>query len=101
MNRALYPMHEHSAPGPAEAVRIPANGYFPGNPWQNMQNIPESGRKIVQHDTCIFIHIGRIIHTSSNNKRFWEVHTMAKNKKDIKKIVLAYSGGLDTSIIIP
>ena len=23
------------------------------------------------------------------------------NKKDIKKIVLAYSGGLDTSIIIP
>ena len=24
-----------------------------------------------------------------------------KNKKDIKKIVLAYSGGLDTSIIIP
>ena len=26
---------------------------------------------------------------------------MAKNKKDIKKIVLAYSGGLDTSIIIP
>ena len=30
-----------------------------------------------------------------------QVHTMAKNKKDIKKIVLAYSGGLDTSIIIP
>ena len=26
---------------------------------------------------------------------------MAKAKKDIKKIVLAYSGGLDTSIIIP
>ena len=26
---------------------------------------------------------------------------MAKNKKDIKKIVLAYSGGLDTSIIFP
>ena len=26
---------------------------------------------------------------------------MAKNKEDIKKIVLAYSGGLDTSIIIP
>ena len=26
---------------------------------------------------------------------------MAKDKKDIKKIVLAYSGGLDTSIIIP
>ena len=24
-----------------------------------------------------------------------------KNKNDIKKIVLAYSGGLDTSIIIP
>ena len=24
-----------------------------------------------------------------------------KNKSDIKKIVLAYSGGLDTSIIIP
>lgn len=24
-----------------------------------------------------------------------------KDKKDIKKIVLAYSGGLDTSIIIP
>ena len=23
------------------------------------------------------------------------------NKKDIKKVVLAYSGGLDTSIIIP
>ena len=26
---------------------------------------------------------------------------MKKNKNDIKKIVLAYSGGLDTSIIIP
>ena len=26
---------------------------------------------------------------------------MAKTKKEIKKIVLAYSGGLDTSIIIP
>jgi argininosuccinate synthase len=26
---------------------------------------------------------------------------MIKNKKDIKKVVLAYSGGLDTSIIIP
>lgn len=26
---------------------------------------------------------------------------MVKNKKDIKKVVLAYSGGLDTSIIIP
>ena len=26
---------------------------------------------------------------------------MAKSKKEIKKIVLAYSGGLDTSIIIP
>ena len=26
---------------------------------------------------------------------------MKKEKKDIKKIVLAYSGGLDTSIIIP
>ena len=26
---------------------------------------------------------------------------MKKNKKDIKKVVLAYSGGLDTSIIIP
>ncbi len=26
---------------------------------------------------------------------------MAKSKKDIKKVVLAYSGGLDTSIIIP
>ena len=25
----------------------------------------------------------------------------AKSKKDIKKVVLAYSGGLDTSIIIP
>ncbi|MBQ3052050.1 MAG: argininosuccinate synthase, partial [Clostridia bacterium] len=24
-----------------------------------------------------------------------------KNKEDIKKVVLAYSGGLDTSIIIP
>ena len=23
------------------------------------------------------------------------------NKKDIKKVVLAYSGGLDTSVIIP
>ena len=27
--------------------------------------------------------------------------TMKKNKADIKKVVLAYSGGLDTSIIIP
>ena len=26
---------------------------------------------------------------------------MKKAKKDIKKVVLAYSGGLDTSIIIP
>ena len=26
---------------------------------------------------------------------------MTMNKKDIKKVVLAYSGGLDTSIIIP
>ena len=26
---------------------------------------------------------------------------MAKKKKDVKKVVLAYSGGLDTSIIIP
>ena len=26
---------------------------------------------------------------------------MKKNKADIKKVVLAYSGGLDTSIIIP
>ena len=26
---------------------------------------------------------------------------MKKNKQDIKKVVLAYSGGLDTSIIIP
>ena len=26
---------------------------------------------------------------------------MIKNKENIKKIVLAYSGGLDTSIIIP
>ncbi len=28
-------------------------------------------------------------------------YIMAKTKKDIKKVVLAYSGGLDTSIIIP
>ena len=28
-------------------------------------------------------------------------YIMAKAKKDIKKVVLAYSGGLDTSIIIP
>ena len=27
--------------------------------------------------------------------------SMKKDKKDIKKVVLAYSGGLDTSIIIP
>ena len=26
---------------------------------------------------------------------------MKKKKEDIKKVVLAYSGGLDTSIIIP
>ena len=26
---------------------------------------------------------------------------MKKSKQDIKKVVLAYSGGLDTSIIIP
>ena len=26
---------------------------------------------------------------------------MSNTKKDIKKIVLAYSGGLDTSVIIP
>ena len=26
---------------------------------------------------------------------------MAKAKKDIKKVVLAYSGGLDTSVLIP
>lgn len=32
---------------------------------------------------------------------FVEEFTMAKAKKDIKKVVLAYSGGLDTSIIIP
>jgi argininosuccinate synthase len=30
-----------------------------------------------------------------------EVLIMAKNNKQIKKVVLAYSGGLDTSIIIP
>ena len=30
-------------------------------------------------------------------KLFWEVITMS----EIKKVVLAYSGGLDTSIIIP
>ena len=30
-----------------------------------------------------------------------EEPVMKKDKKDIKKIVLAYSGGLDTSIIIP
>ena len=31
----------------------------------------------------------------------WKGYIMAKAKKDIKKVVLAYSGGLDTSIIIP
>ena len=31
--------------------------------------------------------------------RLWRYVIM--NKKDIKKVVLAYSGGLDTSIIIP
>ena len=35
------------------------------------------------------------------NKFYWRNFTMAKAKKDIKKVVLAYSGGLDTSIIIP
>ncbi len=39
------------------------------------------------HNICIIIHK--------------ELETMAKAKKDIKKVVLAYSGGLDTSIIIP
>ena len=101
MNKALYYMHEHPAQGPMEVFQTRMGGYFPGKLWQNMQNIPKRTGKIVQHDTCIFIHSKRIIHTSSNNEHFWEVHTMAKNKKDIKKIVLAYSGGLDTSIIIP
>ena len=37
--------------------------------------------------------------TAENEKR--KGYIMAKAKKDIKKVVLAYSGGLDTSIIIP
>ena len=40
---------------------------------------------IYVHKTQTILYIGGII----------------MNKKDIKKIVLAYSGGLDTSIIIP
>ena len=35
--------------------------------------------------------------TSAIIKIFWELVKMA----EIKKVVLAYSGGLDTSIIIP
>ena len=33
----------------------------------------------------------------NSTETFWEVITMS----EIKKVVLAYSGGLDTSIIIP
>mgnify|MGYP002509220722 CR=1 FL=1 len=40
---------------------------------------------------ALLIQIGKNIH--------YEVSFM--DKKDIKKVVLAYSGGLDTSIIIP
>jgi len=40
----------------------------------------------------INIHIKRIFLSSEDIKM---------NKNDIKKIVLAYSGGLDTSVIIP
>ena len=42
---------------------------------------------------------GDIINTDKNKSPQKENFTM--NKKDIKKVVLAYSGGLDTSIIIP
>ncbi len=35
------------------------------------------------------------------SQKITEVFTMAVNKENIKKVVLAYSGGLDTSIIIP
>ena len=43
------------------------------------------------------------MHTSKNKPPFHAVNPGGNNmsKQNVKKIVLAYSGGLDTSIIIP
>ncbi len=55
--------------------------------------------KIVQ--LFIFLGIAKCVagYYNISQKKTKEVFTM--DKKDIKKVVLAYSGGLDTSIIIP
>ena len=48
----------------------------------------------------LHIYATRAIMTSMNQKNFSKGLSIME-KKDIKKVVLAYSGGLDTSIIIP
>ena len=51
---------------------------------------------------CILSNVDRNKHTSiALVHSIEEEIIMSNTKKDIKKIVLAYSGGLDTSVIIP
>ena len=52
-----------------------------------------------QKGPCIFIHPG--IYLAHIKRYANEYGGIVMNKSDIKKVVLAYSGGLDTSIIIP
>src|SRR5699024_5585175 len=61
---------------------------------------PKKAAMFVQDWACIFLHRDVIyIHKQRTHHRVTGGFIM--EKKDIKKIVLAYSGGLDTSIIIP
>ena len=53
----------------------------------------------MQKNTCINIHY-MLIYVHKTQTILY-IGGIIMNKKDIKKIVLAYSGGLDTSIIIP
>ena len=53
----------------------------------------------MKNSPCIFIHPG--IYLAHIKPQANEYGGIVMNKSDIKKVVLAYSGGLDTSVIIP
>ena len=69
------------------------------NPYIYAKTLDNAGKRCIIKDKSICDEpIGR---TDVINYADGGVCIMAKAKKDIKKVVLAYSGGLDTSIIIP
>ena len=62
---------------------------------------------IIQKETCLFVkrvidfHYAETERLRLQKKNFEPNNTEGKIMSEIKKVVLAYSGGLDTSIIIP